>query len=101
MHMKKSREIILMFRPADEYGYFTDLRHPKMREEFEAFKVERKVPSRFPISDEDRHFFDLLMMNKYKAEWDFYLDFTQGGHYEGNSFIPSPIRLETYTVDSA
>ncbi|MBQ8574801.1 MAG: hypothetical protein IJ447_01990 [Clostridia bacterium] len=98
---QKPEEIRFMFKDADEYGYFTDLRHPKMREEFENFKRLNKTPRHFALSDPERHEFDCLMAHKYKAEWYFFQDETKGGHYERNHFIPSAYRLEICKADSA
>ena len=62
-----------LFRPADRWGFFTNLRHPTVRKEYEAFHLKRKIPPSFPLSDEERHEFDSYILQKYPAEWECYL----------------------------
>ena len=96
-----SKEVRFMFKDADEYGYFTDLRHPRMEKEFDNYYKKIGEPRHFPLSDEERHTFDCIMAHKYKAEWYYFQDETKGGHYEGNRFISAAYRLEARTADSA
>lgn len=98
---KKPKEKIYMFKRADEWGYFTDLRHPRILEEFKRFKTENAIPPWAALSDDERHSFDCIMAHKYRSEWLFCQDELYGGHYEGNRFIPSAVRLEGCTADSA
>lgn len=98
---KKPEKPAHMFKRADEYGYFTDLRHPIILSEYNIFKYRNNVPPWAALSDEERHSFDCLMAHKYKAEWYYCQDELYGGHYEGNRFIPAAVRLEGGTPYSA
>ena len=97
----KPEKPVYMFKRADEYGYFTDLRHPIILSEFNIFKYMNKIPPWAALSDDERHTFDCRMAHKYTAEWNYCRDELYGGHYEGNRFIPSAVRLEGCTADSA
>ena len=100
---RKLHDISFMFKHPDEWGYFTNIHHPTVREEFELFRKERQIPYFAPLSDDERHEFDCLMMNRYKDEWRQWRRFSlmTGGQNERESFISVRNGLEICEADSA
>ncbi|MBP3442427.1 MAG: hypothetical protein J6L62_06445 [Clostridia bacterium] len=104
LRKRKTHDIKYMFKHPDEWGYFTNLHHPTVREEFELFRKERQIPYFAPLSDDERHEFDCMVANKYKKEWkrwqSSFLKYIGGSHGR-KSVIPEPFGPEESTADSA
>ncbi|MBP3939472.1 MAG: hypothetical protein IK955_08680 [Clostridia bacterium] len=101
---RKIHDVTFMFKHPDEWGYFTNLHHPTVREEFESFRKGRHIPYFAPLSDDERHEFDCIMMNKYKKEWTrWQKSFLKniGGKNARKTIISAPDGLENCAADSA
>ncbi|MEE0980386.1 MAG: hypothetical protein U0K91_01780 [Acutalibacteraceae bacterium] len=100
---RKDPDIRFMFKSPDEWGYFTNIHNPKVREEYDNFIRQRNIPYFAPLSDDERHEFDCLMMNRYKDEWRQWRRFSlmTGGQNERESFISVRNGLEICEADSA
>ncbi len=100
---RKIHDVTFMFKHPDEWGYFTNLHHPTVRAEFEKFRKERQVPYFAPLSDDERHEFDCIMMNRYKKEWRRWRRsfLITGGSDGRKSNVSKTNGLEGCTADSA
>lgn len=68
-HVKQPKKEVYMFRKVDKYGYFTNLRHPQIANEYRLFKTKRKIPEWCPLSDDERNEFDGEMLKKFIKQW--------------------------------
>lgn len=66
---KTTEENLLMFKLPNEWGFFTNLQHPVIAEEYSNFRKELKKLYCEPLDDPERHEFDCRMMNKYLKEF--------------------------------
>lgn len=101
---KQDADKRFMFQHPGKWGYFTNLHHPTIREEYEKYRKSNGIPQFAPLSDDERHMFDAMMMHKYRKEWKKWNDYillTGGALGARQSSVSGRNGLEICKTDSA